>query len=110
VVVLPYYLFTGTLMQRIHRQVDHLRAAVPADALCLGTHFGFEKEIFDLLEQRVPTCWPACPTASCPATAASTASSHDTHMGHAHAPATPTCMCTHAPVHVQHMRTRVQAA
>ena len=53
IVVLPYYLYTGTLMQRIGRQVDHLRAQYPQIRFALGTHFGFEPEIFALLEQRV---------------------------------------------------------
>jgi sirohydrochlorin cobaltochelatase len=53
IVVLPYYLYTGTLMQRIGRQVEHLRAQYPQIRFALGTHFGFEPEIFALLEQRV---------------------------------------------------------
>ncbi|NML16002.1 sirohydrochlorin chelatase [Azohydromonas caseinilytica] len=53
VVVLPYYLYTGTLMQRIHRQVEHLRVQYPQMRFTCTTHFGFEKEIFELLEQRV---------------------------------------------------------
>lgn len=53
IVVLPYYLFTGTLMQRIHRQVAHLRSQYPQIRFACGTHFGFEPEIFALLETRV---------------------------------------------------------
>lgn len=53
IVVLPYYLYTGTLMQRIGRQVEHLRAQYPQIRFALGTHFGFEPEIFALLQQRV---------------------------------------------------------
>ncbi|MDZ5458514.1 sirohydrochlorin chelatase [Azohydromonas lata] len=53
IVVLPYYLYTGTLMQRIHRQVEHLRAQYPQLRFACSEHFGFEKEIFELLEQRV---------------------------------------------------------
>jgi sirohydrochlorin cobaltochelatase len=53
IVVLPYYLYTGTLMQRIHRQVEHLRVQYPQVRFACGTHFGFEQEIFELLEQRV---------------------------------------------------------
>lgn len=53
IVVLPYYLYTGTLMQRIHRQVEHLRAQYPQVRFACSEHFGFEKEIFELLEQRV---------------------------------------------------------
>ena len=53
VVVLPYYLYTGTLMQRIGRQVEHLRQQYPRLRFALGSHFGFEPEVFALLEQRV---------------------------------------------------------
>ena len=51
VVVLPYYLFTGTLMQRIARQVEHLRQQYPQVRFAQASYFGFEKEIFALLEQ-----------------------------------------------------------
>jgi sirohydrochlorin cobaltochelatase len=53
VVVLPYYLFTGTLMERIERQVEHLKAQYPRIRFARGEYFGFEEEIVQLLEQRV---------------------------------------------------------
>lgn len=53
IVVLPYYLYTGTLMERIHRQVAHLRGQYPQVRFACATHFGFEPEIFELLAQRV---------------------------------------------------------
>ena len=53
VVVLPYYLFTGTLIQRIGRQVEHLRAQYPQMRFALGSYFGFEPEIGALLAERV---------------------------------------------------------
>ncbi|MBT0571319.1 sirohydrochlorin chelatase [Curvibacter sp. CHRR-16] len=53
VVVLPYYLFTGTLVQRIDRQVEHLRSQYPTVRFACTQYFGFEKEIFALLEKRV---------------------------------------------------------
>ena len=52
-VVLPYYLFTGTLIERISRQVEHLRRQYPRIRFARGEYFGFEEEIFALLEQRV---------------------------------------------------------
>lgn len=52
-VVLPYYLFTGTLTERIKRQVEHLRLQYPRVRFARGEYFGFEDEIFALLEQRV---------------------------------------------------------
>lgn len=53
VIVLPYYLFTGTLIERINRQVDHLRRQYPRLRFALGDYFGFEPEIFALLDRRV---------------------------------------------------------
>ncbi|MEW6678750.1 MAG: sirohydrochlorin chelatase [Pseudomonadota bacterium] len=52
-VVLPYYLFTGTLMERIKRQVEHLRQQYPHIRFARSEYFGFEDEIFALLEQSV---------------------------------------------------------
>ncbi|MCC7278625.1 MAG: sirohydrochlorin chelatase [Chromatiaceae bacterium] len=53
IIVLPYYLFTGSLMDRIKRQMAHLRQQYPRLRFAQGAYFGFEDEIFDLLEQRV---------------------------------------------------------
>ncbi|MBK8640227.1 MAG: sirohydrochlorin chelatase [Chromatiaceae bacterium] len=53
IIVLPYYLFTGSLMERIKRQMEHLRRQYPRLRFAQGAYFGFEEEIFDLLEQRV---------------------------------------------------------
>lgn len=52
-VVLPYYLFTGTLMERIHRQILHVQKQYPHIRFAAGEYFGFEKEIGSLLTQRV---------------------------------------------------------
>lgn len=52
-VVLPYYLFTGTLIERIQRQVVHLRQQYPLMRFGLGGYFGFEEEIYGLLDERV---------------------------------------------------------
>ena len=53
IVVLPYYLFTGTLIERIQRQIVHLRQQYPLLRFGLGGYFGFEQEIFGLLDERV---------------------------------------------------------
>ncbi|CAM3852786.1 sirohydrochlorin chelatase [Roseateles saccharophilus] len=53
IVVLPYYLFTGTLIARIGRQVEHLRQQYPQVRFALGSYFGFEPEVTALLSERV---------------------------------------------------------
>ena len=53
VCILPYYLFTGTLITRIDKQVAHLQAQYPQIRFGLGHYFGFEPEIYETLGQRV---------------------------------------------------------
>lgn len=53
VVVLPYYLFNGTLVERIARQVENLKTQYPTIRFISTAYFGFEREIFELLEERV---------------------------------------------------------
>lgn len=53
IVILPYYLFTGTLIERIARQVVHLQRQYPHIRFARGGYFGFEDEIFEVAEQRV---------------------------------------------------------
>ncbi len=45
VVVLPYYLYTGTLMQRIHRQVEHLRGQYPQLRFACGEQRGLLRRL-----------------------------------------------------------------
>lgn len=53
IVIVPVYLFTGVLIERIKAQVERLRQQYPQVAFGLGTHFGFDKGIFDLLDAKV---------------------------------------------------------
>ncbi|MGB4360115.1 MAG: sirohydrochlorin chelatase [Rhodoferax sp.] len=53
VVVVPYYLFNGTLVARIKRQVENLKSQYPTIRFTLTDYFGFEHEIFEVLERRV---------------------------------------------------------
>ncbi|ABM62117.1 sirohydrochlorin chelatase [Halorhodospira halophila] len=52
-VVLPYYLFTGRLIERIEQQVARLRVQYPQTAFALADYLGFEPEVFALIAQRV---------------------------------------------------------
>lgn len=51
--IVPVYLFTGVLIERIKAQVERLKQQYPQIAFALGTHFGFDQGIFDLLDARV---------------------------------------------------------
>ena len=53
VCIVPVYLFTGVLIERIKAQVDRLRQQYPQIAFALGTHFGFDQGVFDLLDAKV---------------------------------------------------------
>ncbi|MBI2308127.1 MAG: sirohydrochlorin chelatase [Rhodocyclales bacterium] len=50
--IVPVYLFTGVLIERIKAQVERLQRQYPQLAFALGTHFGFDKGVFDLLDAR----------------------------------------------------------
>jgi sirohydrochlorin cobaltochelatase len=85
VVVLPYYLYDGTLMQRIHRQVGHLRSQYPSVRFACTTHFGFEPEIFELVEQRVADLLGGQPESRLPCDGCSYREiAHDLGHGHSH--------------------------
>lgn len=53
IVVLPYYLFTGLLIDRIAAQIERLQTQYPQTAFACGNYFGFDAGIFKLLNQRV---------------------------------------------------------
>lgn len=53
VCIVPVYLFTGVLIERIGAQVERLRRQYPQVAFALGRHFGFAAAIFDLLDARI---------------------------------------------------------
>ena len=85
IVVLPYYLYTGTLMQRIHRQVEHLRVQYPQIRFAASTHFGFDEEIFALLEQRVADLLAGVPDSRLPCDGCRFREiAHDLGHGHSH--------------------------
>lgn len=66
IVVLPYYLFSGTLISRIRRQIEHLRGQYPHLRFALADYFGPEREIFELLEQRAEDLRANAPAALMP--------------------------------------------
>ena len=53
IAIVPVYLFTGVLIERIKEQVARLQNQYPQVSFALGSHFGFDKGIFDLLDSKV---------------------------------------------------------
>jgi len=53
IVLLPYYLFSGTLMERITRQISRLQQQYPQVAMQCAGYFGLEPEIYSVLNERV---------------------------------------------------------
>ncbi|SDG73884.1 sirohydrochlorin cobaltochelatase [Propionivibrio dicarboxylicus] len=51
--ILPVYLFTGVLIERIAAQVERLKQQYPQVAFAVGNYFGFEPEIFAILDRRI---------------------------------------------------------
>jgi sirohydrochlorin cobaltochelatase len=86
VVVLPYYLYTGTLVQRIQRQVAHLRVQYPQVRFACTEHFGFENEIFELMDQRVADLRAGVADSRLPCDGCTYREiAHDLGHGHSHA-------------------------
>ncbi len=53
IVILPYYLFDGVLMERIKQQYERLIKQYPQISFAKNSYFGFEDEIFQLVEDNV---------------------------------------------------------
>lgn len=58
ILIVPVYLFTGVLIERIKAQFVRLQQQYPHASFALGEHFGFDPGIFALVDQRVsqPEC------------------------------------------------------
>jgi len=53
VIILPYYLFDGILIERIDLQLERLMKQYPDISFAKSSYFGFEQEVYELFEQRV---------------------------------------------------------
>ena len=53
IAIVPVYLFTGVLIERIQAQVARLQQQYPQISFALGTHFGFDQGVFELLDEKV---------------------------------------------------------
>ena len=103
IAIVPVYLFTGVLIERIKEQVERLQRQYPQVSFALGTHFGFDKGIFELLDAKVDGEQPEGGMLECDgckyreaaeeehlhdhshtATGGGCAHGHDHHQGHDH--------------------------
>lgn len=50
--IVPVYLFTGVLIERIDAQVARLKQQYPQISFALGTYFGFDEALFSLLDAK----------------------------------------------------------
>jgi len=97
--IVPVYLFTGVLIERIGAQLARLERQYPQIAFALGAHFGFDAGIFALLDARVAEGSLAqgqlleCDGCKYRAEAAAT---HDHNHAHGHRPL---AACTHEHTH-----------
>jgi sirohydrochlorin cobaltochelatase len=53
VIILPLYLFNGTLIERIDNQIKRLKQQYPNTVFAHSSYMGFESEIKDVLDDRV---------------------------------------------------------
>ncbi|MGC4000275.1 MAG: sirohydrochlorin chelatase [Anaeromyxobacter sp.] len=73
ILVWPFFLFEGLLMQQLAREVDAFRAAHPERQVRLAGHLGLDERLLALLDERL--AWVtdgtgASPCGACPRTAA----------------------------------------
>lgn len=65
IAIVPVYLFTGVLIERIRLQVERLQQQYPQVSFALGSHFGFDPGIFELLDNKVTGEGAAVPMLEC---------------------------------------------
>lgn len=65
IAIVPVYLFTGVLIERIQLQLQRLQQQYPQISFALGTHFGFDPGIFELLDTKVSGEHAAGPMLEC---------------------------------------------
>lgn len=77
IIVLPYYLFTGRLIQRISRQVGRLRQQYPTRVFAQAGYIGQHEQLMDLLDLRLTQCRDGTALLPCDGCAYALAADHD---------------------------------
>lgn len=80
IVVLPYYLFTGRLIERIAEQTARLRAQYPTRSIAVAGYIGAHEQLMELLDLRLAQCREGRALLPCDGCAHALAAEHD----HAH--------------------------
>ncbi|MCG5547615.1 sirohydrochlorin chelatase [Halorhodospira halochloris] len=83
-IVLPFYLFTGRLIERINAQIQRLRGQYPQMAFALGDYIGFEPEIFEVVDERVQQAWDGSSMLECDGCPHRAAAAEHGHHHHHH--------------------------
>lgn len=77
IIVLPYYLFTGRLIQRISRQVGRLRQQYPTRVFAQAGYIGRHEQLLDLLDLRLAQCRDGTALLPCDGCAYALAAHHE---------------------------------
>lgn len=77
IIILPYYLFTGRLIERIGRQVERLRHQYPTRAIAQAGWIGAHDELMALLDLRLTQCRDGTGLLPCDGCAFALAAQHD---------------------------------
>ncbi len=81
-VILPYYLFTGRLIDRIGEQVERLRSQYPTTAFAVADYLGFEAAVFETLEARIAEAQSGTAMLECDGCPHRAAAAHHHHHHH----------------------------
>lgn len=85
ILIQPVYLFTGVLIQRIGEQVARLKLAYPQLSFALGSYFGFDEEMFVLLDRRAQAAATGSELLDCDGCSFRLAAGRHHDHGHSHA-------------------------
>jgi sirohydrochlorin cobaltochelatase len=97
--IVPVYLFTGVLMERIAAQVARLTVQYPQIAFAQSPHFGFDPAVFNLLDARVAEAGGADGLLECDGCKYRLAAEAEHLHDHSH---TATGACGHVPASHHH--------
>ncbi len=84
IIVLPYYLFTGRLIKRIHEQVARLQRQYPTRIIHQADYINDHEQLLDLLDLRLQQCRDGSGLLPCDGCALALTAGHGDQGAHAH--------------------------